>query len=224
MATRTSILEIAFFVVMAFPAGADSYFGIEGGVLFSSIGGSDWENAFNTLTQVSNGQAKSELRPSLAAGLFFESELFDFLAINVEFLISSFAVAYSASAQLPTPPYDFKTDTSLILLDVPIFVKPRLCLGSGNLFILLGPTLTKMLSSITTTTTNNLSGSSSASNSLAENQLSLGVTWGFGYEGKLEKGKFFLQLLVRKTFTDILRTSNWNFSSAFFILGYGARL
>jgi hypothetical protein len=120
---------------------------------------------------------------------------------------------------------DWDVTYSGTVIETPIYVKPRIPAGPGNLFFLVGPDIIIL---ITDFEEKSESGVSDFSFDVEpEKTFIVGVTGGLGYEFPAGLGTVSFEAKYTRTFTDepiIADIRKWYFNTISILVGYGFEL
>lgn len=160
------------------------------------MSGNDWEAMIDFFDD--NGSSETAgLRIGFSGGIFLTLGLFDFLAIQPEILFSTVGGRY----RYTEGGVDFDGVQSANVFEIPIFLKPRIRLGSGTLYLLIGPNIVFILGDIVMK--EEAFGTKVEFEIEPDNSTIFGISGGLGYEiPTIFKRKISFEVKYTKTLTE----------------------
>ena len=181
------------------------------------ISGSDWADAIDYLDDNFAGEPHKP-RFSFSGGAVFAFGVTPGLALQAEILISHLGGNYS---------YDYTGITvegnqRATLLQIPLFLKPRVATAAGDFYFLLGPTVGIFLSDITYE--ESAMGLSVEDEIEPDNSVIAGLAVAVGHEWELARGAFGAEIRYTRQLTDTTEDFNARQNSVGLGLSYLQRV
>jgi len=183
------------------------------GLNFGWIGGSDFSDSLRMLDD--QGRDRRSARIGVSAGLALSVGFMEYFAIQPELLYSSLGGRYE---------YTFtgiEVDGVMYAgaVEIPVYLKPRIPVGDGAVYLLFGPDLFLILTDVTS---KEESGTVEAElDTPADNTAVFGISGGLGYEHSVGPGRITFEARYGITLTEIFDDDNSSLSALSVMVGYG---
>ncbi|MDX9801942.1 MAG: porin family protein [Spirochaetia bacterium] len=183
--------------------------GVKAGTNIGWFSGKEWDDA------LTNTDGVNRARMGISAAAFLEAGLTDWVALQPE-------IGYT-SRRGGAEYYDIdgnkvKETIKANVIDFTLFVKPRLPVGDGFLYGLIGPQFSLILGDIESEI--NVDGDSYSSEFISDNSLLFGIGLGGGYTHPLGAGRILFDFIYSHAFTSISDNADIFLNGSALKLGY----
>ncbi len=113
--------------------------GVKGGAVASLYGGSDWNDFISDLDDIEGVDVRNEPYVGFGGSLFLEIGLMPNLSIQPEIGFARRGGGFMAEGEFEGESEKFTALDYFDMIDIPLFLKPKLPLGFGAVYGLLGP-------------------------------------------------------------------------------------
>ena len=212
---KVFLILVVFMAVVSSPVmhGLDFAIGPKLGLNFGWVGGSDFNSALRLLDDL--GQARTSARVGFTGGLFITVGLIEQFAIQTELLFSSVGGRY----EYTFTGVEVDGVQSALVLEIPLFLKPRIPAGAGAVYLLFGPEAAIFLTDITTEEEGG--GITTEVDVPPDNSVVFVLAGGLGYEVPAGLGKLSFEIRYSRSFTEIFEDFDSHLRVLTIMVGYG---
>lgn len=193
--------------------GLDFAVGPKLGLNFGWVGGSNFNSALRLLDDL--GEARTSARIGFTGGLFVTVGLIEQFAIQTKLLISSIGGRYEYSFM----GVEVDGVQSALVLEIPLFLKPRIPAGAGAVYLFFGPEAAIFLTNITTE--EKTGGITTEVDVPPDNSVVFVLAGGLGYEVPVGMGKLSFEIKYSRSFTEIFEDYDSHLRALTIMVGYG---
>jgi len=192
------------------------------------IGGQDFLDDLNSWDV--QGRGETSAKTGFTGGLYLSVEVSKYLSLQQEALYTNLGGRYSYYTSQYEEEYMVE---SASVLELPFFIKPKVPLGPGSIYVFAGPEILIFLSDITIEeeeysfsldTFETVKTIVKIIEHSPDNSVVFGISGGIGYEYPGMLGTLSFELKYLHTLTEIFENYESNFSAICILIGYGFTL
>jgi hypothetical protein len=206
------VLFVCFLLIGSMVSGVELRIGIKAGADLGWIGGRDLIVDLNDLDD--SGEAETTAKAGFSGGLSLILGLTETFSIQQEILYTMFGGSYSYTAS-----GNGMEGTQIAhVLEIPVFLRAQMPVKPGALYAFAGPDVIFFLSDI------KIRQDTEQTTSKPDYPVLLGLSVGLGYELPVGSGIMSFDLRGTTTVTEIYKKYVSNFTTMYFLVGYGWQL